>query len=106
MFDEVLSKVKEWFSSIEKLYQAEFATAVERDDSTAFIVNIDSDIFISRVSVLEPEWRPFRFVEFMILDLRLESDQEPVFCYGDQDEDSIDDIIGNLNRGIQFMLAK
>lgn len=106
MFEEVLSKVKEWFYSIEKLYPTEFVTEIERDNSTAFTVNIDSDIFISRVSVLEPEWRPYRFVEFMILDLRLEPDQEPVFWYGDQDGESVNDIIGNLNKGIQFMLEK
>ena len=52
-----------------------------------------------------PDFRPYRYVELYVLDIKKDVTQSPAFFYYDNENDSISDIIDNLNDGIKFMLS-
>ena len=106
MFEEVLAACKEWFYANQKLYADRLKMFATKDDSKVFFANIETDVYLTSICVSEPDYRPYRFVEFCVLDSRRELDQTPSFWYGDEDGESIQSIIDNLNKGIEFLLCK
>ena len=52
------------------------------------------------------DFSPYRYVKLYILDTRKDVNQPPTFVYYDKENDSISDIIDNLNKGINYMLLE
>lgn len=67
--------------------------------------DIDSGHFLGTLNVSPEEWRPYRSVEFLILDTRKDSLQTPAFVYQDTEQDTIPAIIGKLDQGIRVLLG-
>lgn len=106
MYEEVLEKCKEWFYSIQTLYFETIITDIDVDDSKSFIANIDSDLYLSQIVVSRPECRPYNYVEFTILDIRQDVSQVPTFWYGDEEGTTVQEIIDNLNKGLELILER
>ena len=79
---------------------------VTRDDSKVLFANIETDVYLTSICVSEPDHRPYRFVEFFVLDIRKDVNQPPSFWYGDEDGESLQSIIDNLDKGIRFLLSE
>lgn len=104
MFQTVLQECRKWFNSVSSQYDELLKISIEKDDSSCFIGNIDSDRYISQIIVSESDFRPYRYVEFTIYDLDNDANQSPAFWFGDQDNSSVEDIIDNLNKGLSLVL--
>ncbi len=104
MFQTVLQECRKWFNSVSSQYDELLEISIEKDDSSCFIGNIDSDRYISQIIVSESDFRPYRYVEFTIYDLDNDANQSPAFGFGDQDNSSVEDIIDNLNKGLSLVL--
>lgn len=104
MFQEVLEACKDWFYANQKLYADKLKMFVTKDDSKVFCANIETDVYLTSIFVSEPDYRPYRFVEFCVLDSRKDMYQTPAFWYGDEDGELVQSIIDNLNKGLEFLL--
>ena len=104
MFQTVLQECRKWFNSVSSQYDELLEISIEKDDSSCFIGNIDSNRYISQIIVSESGFKPYRYVEFTIYDLDKDVNQSPAFWYGDQDNSSVEDIIDNLNKGLSLVL--
>ena len=89
-----------------KLRNELLKTSIEKDDSSCFIGNIDSNRYISQIVISESDFKPYRYVEFTIYDLDKDANQSPAFWYGDQDNSSVEDIIDNLYKGLRLVLGR
>lgn len=105
MFDEAIQSVRQWLYDISKKYDT-IKVEFQKDESDVIIADIDTERYIAQISISEPDFRPYRFVEFLVLDVREDVMQPPAFVYRDTDEDSISDIIENLNKGIDFIVSE
>ncbi|MBD5147071.1 MAG: hypothetical protein HDT21_14390 [Ruminococcus sp.] len=105
MFDEVIQSVRQWLYDISKKYDT-IKVEIQKDKSDVIIADIDNERYIAQISISEPDFRPYRFVEFLVLDVCGDVMQSPAFVYRDTDEDSISDIIENLNKGIDFIVLE
>lgn len=106
MFEETIKACKEWFRGIQVLYADKLDISIDVDDSKVFVANIDSNWYLGQLCISEPDFRPYNFVEFTILDIRQNIDQVPAFWYGDRVGDTIQEIINNLNRGLNLLLEE
>ena len=104
MFEEVLAACKKWFYDNQQLYSDKLNMFVTKDDSKVFFANIETDVYLSSICISEPDYRPYRFVEFVVLDSRKELNQTPPFWYGDEEGESLQSIIKNLYLGLEFLL--
>lgn len=106
MYDKVLQSVRQWLFNVSKKYSDLIKIEIADNNSEHFIAYMDTNHYMAELSVSKPDFRPYRFVEFYVLDINKDEMQEPAFVYGDKENDSISDIIDNLNRGINFILLK
>ncbi len=104
MYQTILQACREWFYNVSSQYDKTLKISIEKDDSLCFIGNIDSDLYLSQIIVSEFDFRPYRYVEYTILDLAKDANQTPFFWYGDQDDSTVEDIIDNLNKGLGLLL--
>ncbi len=106
MFKEKLDACRTWFYDVQISYADKLDISIELDDSTGFVGNIDSPLYLGQLCISQPDFRPYTFVEFTILDIHQNVNQVPAFWYGDGPDDTIQDIIKNLNNGLQFLLRE
>ena len=106
LFDEVLKSVKQWFYIILEKYSDKLKFEIISDTSDNLLANIDSEIYVSELNVSKTDFSPYRYVKLYILDTRKDVNQPPTFVYYDKENDSISDIIDNLNKGINYMLLE
>ncbi len=104
MYQTVLQECRKWFYSVSSQYNELLKISIEKDDSSCFIGNIDSNRYISQIVISESGYKPYRYVEFLIYDLEKDANQSPAFWYGDQDNSSVEEIIENLNKGLRTVL--
>ena len=101
MYEEILKACREWFYSIPDRLK----TNIDVDNSKEFVANIDTDLYLSQIVVSEAVFRPYRFVEYTVMDI-LKEDTQPAFWYGDIKGDTVQEIIGNLDKGLKLLLSK
>ena len=104
MYQTVLQEIRNWFYSVSSQYDKLLQISIEKDDSSCFIGNIDSNRYISQIIVSESDFKPYRYVEFTVYDLNKDANQSPTFWHGDQDNSLVEEIIDNLNKGLRLVL--
>jgi hypothetical protein len=106
MFDDVLQEVRNWLLKESDNYNDKINFEIVSDTANSLSANIDTERYIGQLNVSMPDFRPYRYVEFYILDTHKNVMQSPAFVYYDKADDSISDIINNLNKGIDFILSE
>ena len=106
MYEEILMACKEWIYNIQILYADKLDIDIEVDNAKELVVNIDSDIYLGQLCISEPDFRPYNFVEFTILDINQDIGKVPAFWYGDREGNNAQEIIDNLNIGIKLLLQE
>lgn len=106
MYDEVLKSVNQWIFNVSKKYADLINIEIVSNNSYHIIADLTTNRYIAQLSVSKPDFRPYRFVEFYVLDINKNEMQPPAFVYGDKENESIFDIIDNLNKGIDFILSE
>ncbi len=101
---EVIDKIQTWITTVQTMYSGKINVEVlmENEDYLRYI--IESTNYLAEL-VVEPEgFHPHRFVSFEALDKRKDPLQEPYF-YVDGKGSSMESILENLNKGIQYIVA-
>ena len=106
MFDDVLQAVKNWVSKELGKYNDKVNIEIISETADNLLVNIDTKRYIGNLNVSMPDFRPYRYVELYILDTQKDVIQSPAFVYYDNENESVSDIIDNLNKGIKFILSE
>ena len=104
MYDEVLQSVRQWLFDISNKYFDSVKIEIVSDNADSFIADLDTNRYVGQLTVSKSEFKPYRFVEFYVLDINKPKTSPPAFVYHDKQNDSISDAIGNLNVGIYFVL--
>ena len=106
MYEEVYEAVKNWLSRV----MIEYSEGIEFDilDNTpgCLTVNIETERYIAQFNVSGAEFRPYRYVEFYVLDSDKDIHAEPVFVFRDGESDTISDVIHGLNTGIDLITRR
>ena len=93
MLFEVIHAIRDWLSRIEIPCQI-------LSDSKDFLhVFFETDHALAELIAGMPSCAPYRFVSFTVLDIRLDLKAEPVFCFHDDENCTISDILHGLDRG-------
>lgn len=104
MYEEILKACKAWFYNIQALYADKLDIDIDVDNDKEFVANIDSDLYLGQLCVSEPDFRPYNYVEFTIVDIHQDIGKVPAFWYGDKEGDTAQEIIDNLNIGLEYLL--
>jgi len=57
MYQTVLQKCRKWFYSVSSQYDVLLKISIEKDESSCFIGNIDSNRYISQIIVSESSFK-------------------------------------------------
>ncbi|MBS5144610.1 MAG: hypothetical protein KHY89_03720 [Butyricicoccus pullicaecorum] len=102
---EVIDTIQMWIRTVQEKYRNEIDIEflMERENYLRYI--IESTNYLAEL-VIEPEgFHPHRYVWFEALDKRKDLPQEPYF-YFDEKDNSIENIIENLNKGISYIIER
>ena len=102
-FDEILKSCKEWFNTVRVEYADKIKADIAVDDPNEFVANIDSKMHLSQLVVSRADYKPYRFVEYTVMYVGQSVDAKPAFWYGDQEGETIREVISNLNNAIRFL---
>lgn len=105
MYETTMKAAHEWVEQIQEKYASKIMVDVEKDESDCFHVFIETTNSISELSVSKPNFAPYRWVAFLVMDVRKSTDSLPVFSYYDKDTDSVEKIINQLNTGISISVS-
>lgn len=100
---EIQKDVRAWLDIVQKEYDKQIVFEIKRDDSERFCVQMETKSYIGELSVSNPDWAPFRYIDFMILNINAPLDDNIAFCFYDDEKSTKDDIVKNLNYGIGLM---
>ena len=102
--DTVIQEVYKWVFRISEDYKNTVSIEIVSDKESGFIVNFETDKFIAQLTVNDTEFQPYRFVEFIALDKGKDLNQPYAYLYHDNESSSTEEIIKNLNDGLNFIL--
>ena len=102
-FDEILNATREWFNNIKSNYSSKITIEIVQNNDVMLHVFFETETHISELIVNQPYFAPYRYVSFMVMDIKQKL-PEPVFCCYDNDLCTASDIINKLNAGIEATL--
>ena len=106
MYEEILKSVKKWLHNKAEEYADILKVKIEDESHDNFLCAIDTERYISSLSVSKQDFRPYRYVEFYALDVNKEPMQQPAFIFHDSESDSVFDILNGLDKGIEFIISE
>lgn len=99
----VMNEIHKWYENITKKYAEVIKFEIDKDEKDIFIVNFDTNKYVAQLVVEDIGFHPHRFVSFTVLDIEKDIHQNYPYLFYDDEEDSVSDIIEQLNRGIEFI---
>ena len=106
MYNEVLQAVKEWLDRVPEKYGDKVKIEIVKDTPDILLSNIDADHYIGEITVERSGFNPYRYVAFYVLDVYKDTKQTPAFAFCDEENDSVSDVINDLDRGIDFIVSE
>jgi hypothetical protein len=106
MYEKVLDSVRQWLIEVSKKYVNTVKFEIIDDNTEILTVNFETVRFIAQLNVSEHDFRPYRYIEFYALDNKKDLTELPAYVYHDTKDDSISDIIYNLNNAMNFIIQK
>lgn len=97
---DVLNALRQWLAGME--LPAEVLT----DSTDRLWVVFETENALAELRAGDGEYAPYRFVSFTVLDSRLDTRAEPVFCFHDNENHTIEDILRELERGLRFLSGR
>lgn len=96
-FEMVLGAVRGW------AVRVPFPSEILRDDAEGLRIVWEIEEHLAELIVCRAEYSPYRWVCFTILDVRLEPNEEAVYCYYDREDSTMEEILAALDRGAALM---
>lgn len=103
---EVLALTKKWVEEISEKYSDVLTVTIVKDEDKLFVANIDSDNYMSQISVSKPEWRPYRYIDFEVIDIFGDMNKQPKYIFVDDEYTSLEDIEASLGIGLEMILSE
>lgn len=102
MFDEIIKAVHKWLEQTLTKYSSEIKADIQKDDADFLHVFLEGANYLSELTVSKPYFAPYRYVSFLVMSLSESVNAQPIFVYYDDNDDTTEKIIEELNRGIQI----
>lgn len=96
---DVLTTLRQWLSGVPVPAQ------VLTDIGCGFRVVFETENALAELIAGDGAYAPYRFVSFVVVDVRQDVTAEPVFCFYDEESHSIGDILRELDRGLAIITA-
>lgn len=106
MYDEIFYAVGHWLWKVSKEYADQLSLEVEKAEQNTLEATLETRRYTAHLSVSEPDFRPYRYVEFVITEPGAPTIQEPEFLYHDSENDSPEDVLEGLDEGLDFLLTR
>ncbi len=78
---------------------------VAKDEPDCFHVFFETTNCVSELVVNKPDYAPYRRVSFLVMSANEPVNSSPVFSYYDSDSDTTEEIINQLNIGLNAMFS-
>ncbi|MDE6004086.1 MAG: hypothetical protein K2G88_01715 [Oscillospiraceae bacterium] len=106
--EQVISEVYNWILTISEQYQDILKINIIKNIITKsnkiLIVNFENHNYIAQLIIdNDTGMKPYRFCEFRVLDINQDINQEDAYCYWDNQDSNMHEILQKLNNGISFM---
>lgn len=102
--ENVMNEVHNWYEYVSRKYADIIKFEVDKNEKDMFIINLETNRYIAQLVVEDIGFHPHRFVSFIALDASKDIMQENAYSYYDKENDSISEIIEQLNNGIEFVI--
>ena len=105
VFCETMETIHKWFEEKQKEeYISKIKIEVVKDEADCFHVFFETLNCISELVVNESNFAPYRWVCFQVMSVKNSTNSSPVFSFYDNSLDTIEEIINQLNIGIETMI--
>ncbi|MEE1124581.1 MAG: hypothetical protein U0L18_01405 [Acutalibacteraceae bacterium] len=104
-FDNVMTTAFDWVKSIENKYKAQIKTEILEHTDILYRVVFEAEHSLAELIVDNPCFAPYRYVSFLIYSANHSSESEPIFSYYDNETSTIEEIIAQLNNGINVLIS-
>ena len=104
-FDNVMTTAFDWVKSIENKYKAQIKTEILEHTDILYRVVFEGEHSLAELIVDNPCFAPYRYVSFLIYSANHSSESEPIFSYYDNETSTIEEIIAQLNNGINVLIS-
>ena len=106
--EQVISEAYNWVLKISEQYQDILKINIRKHVITAdkkiLIVDFENHNYIAQLTIGNNVcMKPYRFCEFRILDVNQDSYQEDVYCYWDNVNSNIGEILEGFNNGLKIL---
>lgn len=105
MLDVILTAVRRRLAELPAEYGGGIAAEIRTDTAERLWVLLESARYFGEIEISPPDFRPYRYAAFQLLDKESDSQQAPAFVYYDREGDSADDVLAGLNRGFAKMVS-
>lgn len=105
MYGAVFRAVRQWLERAEKQYAGIIKFDAADSTPERIICRLETARLIGELNVSEPDFRPYRYAELLVLDTEKDGLQQPAFVYQDSDADTVADILRNLDAGLEMMAS-
>ena len=101
----MLASVRRWIAEKQQEFPAGITVQHLIDGEDALRVLIKTPYRIAEWLVSDDnDFTPYRWISFQVLDLHGEEKEPPLFCYFDSPQDSLNEILQQLNLGMAILL--
>lgn len=104
-FDTIMTTTSNWIKSTKNKYKAQIKTEIIEHTDILYRVIFETEHSLAELIVNEPDFAPYRYVSFLVYSAKHLSEAIPLFSYYDNEESTIEEIIEQLNNGIDALVS-
>lgn len=105
MLDVILPAVRQRLAELPAEYGGRINAEIRTDTAERLWVLLESARYFGEIEISAPDFRPYRYAAFQLLDKESDPQKAPAFVYYDREGDSADDVLAGLNRGFAKMIS-
>ncbi|MDE6706844.1 MAG: hypothetical protein K2K06_02260 [Oscillospiraceae bacterium] len=107
--EQVISEAYNWILKISEQYQDILKINIQKyvitADKKILMVDFENHNYIAQLIINNDiDMKPYKFCEFRILDVNQDIYQEDAYCYWDNVNSNIEEILEGLNNGLKILL--
>lgn len=103
--EQVISEVSDWLSNISEQYHDSLKINITKANTKVLLVDFENDNYLAQLVVEDIGFHPYRFCSFSVLDVNQDSYQKDAYCYYDNENSNMHEILEHLTNGVLFMIG-
>lgn len=104
ILQEILKEAHNWFEKIKEQYSNKLKIKVITDRENLYQIDFEAENCLANLTVGEPDFAPYSHVSFEVAAMINDKEPSLVYYWYDNETHTVQDIIDNLDKGIQFMI--